>query len=54
MDLDDLSSWLKKRRLTAEQNPPIIINIDLSDVLARLTTDRDEVKVRDRYAPYPS
>lgn len=53
MEYEDLYNWLKKRE--ADNKPqPVVVNIDLGDVLAKILTDRGEVKVRDRIAPYPS
>lgn len=53
MELEDLMAYLKKKS-TDSESPPIIVNIDLGDVLSRIIDRNDRVKTRESYAPYPS
>lgn len=54
MEYEDLYAWLQARRRQKEESPNVVVNIDLGDLMARILTDRGEVKTRDRIAPYPS
>jgi len=52
MEYEDLLTWLKRREGVSA--PPVIVNIEIGDLLGRLIDDRGRLRTRESVAPYPS